>query len=278
MGNKSVRERPIWEQLRDYNAMLPRMLQTYGQNILPYEQAELNARKVIEPQEMQMVLDNYKKFGGQFNEMGTKQLTDNARALATAESETLAGPGAKLIDQALASQRLADPEYFRQREAVASGYNNLLANLSGTNDSVQEEMARGLARSNPYDRSNTRLLANAMQFGNQGLQQQNVLSQALGQASQALPQLRSGIDAFQVGTGRTAYAMNNPGANLMPTTDRNLGASTQGMGNNLLGMINQRAQFNAGLKQQNSNTLVDNVAKWGSTVGSVAGGLAKAMV
>ena len=275
MGSGKTKVESTAEQLAALKANLPSLMKAYGDNILPYETAALEARKVIEPAEMQMILDNYKKYGKQFNEIGTETTIRNARDLATAESETLAGPGNKLIEQALASERLADPEYYRTRETVSTGLNDLIGQLTSSNDTVSEEISRGLARSNPYDHSNTKIIANAMQFGNQGLQRQDMLSKALGQASNALPQLKSGVDAFQIGTGRTAYAMNNPGASMIPQTNRSLGANTTNAGAGLLANINRDSAQNATLadaaKQRKQQLISDSIA----AVAALGGGAMK---
>ena len=272
-GGDNAKVESTAKQLEAMRRNLPTLLKVYGDNILPYEQKALEARRVIEPQEMQMVLDNYRKYGKDFNAIGTESIVNNARDLATAENETLKGPGKELIAQALASDRQVDPEYYKTRESVSSGLNALLGNLSGTNESVQEEISRGLARSNPYDRSNTKLLANAMQFGNQGLQQQDMLSKALGQAAGALPQLKSGIDAFQIGTGRSAYNMNNPGANMIPQTNRALGSNTLSTGGNLLSNVNKDASNNAQLLDNAKKRQQDMIMEGIKGAAGLAGGL-----
>lgn len=273
MGNDSVKVQPVWRQINDLRATFPGLIKTIGENALPLEQRFLDARKIIEPQELAMIAENYRRFGPELNRIGADVLAQNAQAQVAADLASIRGGGRELNDEVIALARRIDPEYYNQREFVTRELQQLVDDLRTPSASQQEEVARGLARTNPYDTSRSNSVMNALTFGQQGLAQKNLLGDTLARAAATLPALRSGVDPFQISTGRTAYAVTNPGGAQQPATDRALGGNSLNLGSGLFSAINQQARTNAGLAQQNNNTLLDNIGKGAGFIGDFIGGV-----
>lgn len=107
-----------------------------------------------------------------------------------------------VVDNLVEAQNRIEPEYFQGRGLALQGLQDLFKPMSGAE---QVEMERGLNRMNGStgniipDALTT--ASNAMQFGQAG---RNRLSQAVAQATAALPTFRTGIDPYKVATGKSS--------------------------------------------------------------------------
>ena len=224
-------------QIATLSKTLPDLLKAYGANALPYEQALLNTSKVIDPQKLQETLKNYLTYGPTFSGIQSDELRRQALANANIDLAVTTGPGRDLTKEVLASQKLIDPEYFQNRAYVAARSREL-ADSIGINEPTGSEMAeteRQLLRIAGPDRSNSRLLSAANVFGDRSLQRKDTLSRALANITGSLPALRSGIDAFQIGSAKPSGGnLNTFGLN---STAGNLGANVSQAGGGLLSNI-----------------------------------------
>lgn len=202
------------EMLKAYTQYLPDLLKVTSQNIMPMEQALLESRQAVSPQESQLEADLYKQFGPQFAQIGSDIARQNALNQSATDAAVLAGPGKQVIQSALEAQKLADPEYYKARELGLKGLENLFTNLpdagTGLSGAEREEVTRSLARDN-IARGNTTpsslsTIENAMRFGNAGAQRQaqkqSQVANAVGAAGGFMAPAQSRIDTFQMTTGK----------------------------------------------------------------------------
>lgn len=129
----------------------------------------------------------------------------------------LKGAGGQLANEAVNLDRQTNPEFYKMREGASNSLGDLFksidlsGNLSG---GERAEIERSVNRSNINSGINsptpTSTIADAMTFGNAStqrkLQQQGVLTGALGATAGLLPASRSGVDTFKVATGRDSTA------------------------------------------------------------------------
>lgn len=222
--------------------LMPYLNQAVNNTITPSAIAQLQASAATAPGYASLMTNLYNTYGNQLNQIGNAIQNQNALAQADTTNNVLNGPGAQTVQSALQLQQQVDPQYFATRQAASNRLNDLMnsidlsGNLSGTQ---MNQIGQGLSQQNAHNGtlgapSQSQTVANAMQYGQAGYQmkQQAIsnLSQALNNASSFLPQSRSGIDAFQVATGRSSQS--NPGQS--------------NMGNSMFGGINQSSGNGSG--------------------------------
>lgn len=257
---------------------LPGLTQVTAQNILPYEQAKIDASKVISPQQMDLQTQLYDTYGQRLNNIGNEIARTNAISQAETDKQVLEGPGKELISSALAAQRVADPEYFRTREAMAPALEKLIGSYdltgglsAGENAAMERSVNQGnAARGVATAPSNIATVQNAVQFGDatRRRQQENQagLANALNVGTGFLPASRTGFDPFKVATGKTSGA--NTGENKFTGTQQ-VGADTMGMSTNMFNQIANTHNNAANINAQRRDGLDRFNETFSSTVGSV---------
>lgn len=186
----------------------PALAKVANENILPSEQAALKARQEISPQELALQSELYKQFGPGFAQTGSDIAAQTQKGQVSADLAASQGGGAELVKQLDAIQRGVDPEFYATREAAGGKVNALLAGQD-PNSLTGAELAnveRGLNRSNISEGnltpSATGTIKNAMTFGGALDKKRQNLADALNVATNFLSQSKSGINAFNVATGR----------------------------------------------------------------------------
>jgi len=186
------------------------------------EQALLDVTKNFTPQFNEANLKNFEEFTPRFNAAGQKIINQNAIAQAEGELDVLQGPGTDLVRAARELRRENDPELFQAREAGLENLLNLFGEIGASGDlsgGERAEIERGLAaqdtqRGTQNAPSSSEAVGSAMTFG--GAQQQREaqsrteMNEVLNTASSFMNSSRSGVDPFQVATGRPST--NNQGA------------------------------------------------------------------
>lgn len=262
---------------------LPGLTRVTGENILPLEQAKLDASKIITPQENKLAADTYAEYGPLLNEIGNRISKANQLAAVGADAETLAkAQETGLVDKALNLQKQADPEFYKMREQVAARSGSLLDSMGdgSLSPTELEEIARGINRTNVNAGVNdvgspTAAVRNALQFGSAGAARKNNLAQVLASTAGALQSTRSGFDPFQVATGRTAFSGNTGENKFQANNTQALGQSTLGLSNNLLSQAGENQRLSQNLNSQRRSSLDVFNQTFGnvmSGVGSVARG------
>jgi hypothetical protein len=241
--------------------LLPYLNQAVNAGQVPSAIAQLAASQATSPGYAQLMTQVYNTYGPQLNQIGNEILRRNALSQAETSNEVLMGPGKELIKNAYDAAQTFDKPYYDTRLTTANRLSDLLnsIDLSGAlSPGERNEIAQGLARQNisrgtQNAPSATDTIANAMQYGQAGFARQQAaksnLSQAISNASAFLPAAKSGVDVFQVATGRPSQA--NPGGALFPGVNTN----TQGNANASFGLAgNILSGFNASdINQANIN-------------------------
>lgn len=218
---------------------LPGIMKAYSTSVQPYEQKLLDAQKNILPQQNQLQYDQYNQYAPQLNELGQRVNASNAEAQSRSDLNVLRGTGGKLTQAALDAQRKADPEYYKTREGVGAGFLNMLGGMDPNKltGSESANVERGLNRLNTHSGNSNggvplNTISNAMTFGDELANKRQGYGAALGLGSQMLPTFKSGIDTFQLTTGRPSQT--NPAAGQFLGVNQNsFGAQGQGMAGNV---------------------------------------------
>ena len=264
--------------MRSYIANLPKMLSTTAANVLPTEQALLDASSVISPQQAQLETDLYRTYGPQINQIGSDIARQNALAQAGSDLAVLQGPGKDLAASAVAAQKVADPEYYAARAQAMEQLSRLFGSLQdpsgGLSGSERAEVERAIARREANAGSlgtptNIGTVQAGMDFGKAGedrrAAKQTAIANSVGAATSFLPTAKSGIDVFQVATGRSSQP-NTGESRLSGTAD--VGNSTFATGNNLFNNIGALQQQNNSLTA-NKKTGLDQISQVAGITGSV---------
>lgn len=211
------------ENIRMLEDFLPLYAKAIAGQIIPQEQAKLEAALRTSPQMAELMKNLYQKYGPELADIGNDIARKDAFASAERDRDVLKGPGKEVIEEALAAMETADPEFFSTRKLTSERLADLLGSpdLSGKLSEVekreleQQQAAEGVRRGTINAPSNTATLENLFQYGEAGqkkkTQERDALTKAITASSIFLPNSRTGFDPFQVATGKPSGV--NPGAN-----------------------------------------------------------------
>lgn len=262
------------EMLRAYTAGLPDLMKVTNAQILPNELAQLQASKQISPELSALQTQIYADQGTKLNEVGNKIADINAQAAATRDLNTLRGPGGELVKAANEAQRIADPEYYKTREHTSNALAQMFQpTTAGETEAIQRSLNRQNVQSgNMGIPSMTNVVQNAQTFGNAS---RDRLGQAIGMATQAMPTMRSGVDAFQQATGKSS--MPNMGNAQFIGAQQGMGNQTMGLAggfmNNATQLQNTSQQLNA-QRRDSFDRAMQGVGALGSIGAGAAAGAA----
>jgi len=271
--NQSTQETTA-DQLAAYIKYFPQLLQSVAGNTGTVERAQLGLSKELAPQQSALQADIARQFMPEFTQIGLDQARQQALGTAQTDAALLAGPGRDVVRNLTEAQRLADPEYFKQRELAMGALEKLFGSLSDPNAGMgateRAEVERTLARENAA-RGNVAptqmgTVEAAMRFGGAGearkSAKQAAISQAVQTAAGAAPSMRSGVDAFQVTTGKPS---SNVGVARFGDVDANQGGATQNFGQSFL---QNTGQFASNM-QNNNAARKDAFDKFSQVMGSL---------
>lgn len=224
----------------------------------------------------QLMTELYSKYGPQLNTIGNDIAKQNALSEISTNQKLINNGGSDLVKQVNALQQEIDPEYYNTRAQEAQKLTDLFNSIDltgGLSSTERDEIAKGLARENinrgTYNSpSNLDTVANAMQYGQAGrnrvLENQNALVQAINASTAFLPSSKSGIDAFNIGTGKTATTT-NAGNNLFTGIASPSDSNTT---NSLLSTASATQQQRA---QQSANSKVSGWNKFANITSGLSG-------
>ena len=280
MGSEKINSNEISAQsLQNLIDYLPGYMKASASQILPTEQAKLDASRTITPQQAQLEYDTYKQFGPQFSQLGTDIAGQQARGQAANDLSVVQGSGGALADSLLAAQKRADPEFYAMRQLAGDQAARLNASLddpnAGLSPTERMEVERSLARNNLSRGTEaptaTSTVSDAMNFGRAGAerktQKQAAIANALGITAGAAPSTKSGID---VGAATLNRPIINSGESRLGAPKAPGGESFQAAGNLFNSFQNNGMQ--AALGNQNRKTALDRVGGFMSNIGSFFGG------
>lgn len=266
------------DMLAAYTAAFPDILNATNAGVVPSAQAQLAANQAIAPGLAALQAQIYQAFGPMMGQTADQIAANTAKSQTQSDLDILNGSGKQLSQAAIDAQKMADPEYYKLRESVGGNVDKLLNSIDlsgGLSGGETEAINRGIAQQDQQrgianTPSQTAVVSNAMKFGQAGYQRkqdsQNQLAQALNVANGALPALKSGVDTFQVVTGRPST---NAADNKFVGVDTNLGSSANSLGGNLLGQV-------GGLTQQKNDINAnrrDSLDRFNQSFSSVVGSL-----
>lgn len=199
------------QQMQALIQYLPSFLKTVSGQIQPTEQALINSSKAISPQKEQLSTDLYRQFGPQVNKIGSDIAAQNALSQSSSDAAVANSGSAKSLVQGTSDlSRLIDPEFYKNREATSAKYLDLIGGMDPNRLSGAEaaNAERGLNRLNESSgnantpNNPTAAIANAGVFGQALNAKRSLLSQALAGFAPIQSGSRSGIDTFQMTTGK----------------------------------------------------------------------------
>jgi hypothetical protein len=154
--------------------------------------------------------------------------------------------GGDLLKQSVLNQQIADPEWYGTRALLGKNLGDMLNAGAGLTEGEMAQIERGVNRTN-FNGGNTNnpsasiAARGAMTFGNAGT---NKFLSGIQAATNALPALRSGMDANLIATGKTGTT--NTGDSKFLGAKQSAGEGIQSYSNNLLNQAgeNQRTAMN----------------------------------
>lgn len=275
-------------QVRLIGDLLPYYSQAISAQKIPDAMGQLAADTATTGPRLALQESLQRQYGPIFDQLNSESNLRKSMANAGNDAAVLAGPGQELIRQALAAAKMADPEYYASRAQTSDSLSKLLAQTTanlgmGLSNTERDEVGRGLAldnarRGTANAPSQLNTVSNAMSFGAAGTarenDRQNQLSRAISASTAFLPAAKSGVDVFQVATGKPSYASQDNRFNTNTATDAN--ATANSLLNTSSSMWNTNANNAAQMALQN-----DQQNDWTtqlSAIGSAAGGFGKLLM
>lgn len=253
--------------LKGYIDNLDKLTQATTRNIPASEQALLDADRQFQPQRQELSYDIASRFLPMFTKLGTDVAGQEAMQRAGNDVSLLKGPGRELVAANLEAQKLADPEFYKQRGRTSDSLDMLYDSLDDPNEglsgSERAEIERSTARTNQQRGieapTATSAVSAAMNFGQAGAARkaakQQAINAAVQTAGQTMPALRSGVDVLQLTTGRPSQA--NTGVQRFGENQQT-GGFSQNMGSQLLSQVGQNTRQNADINSKR-RTAFDSV-------------------
>jgi hypothetical protein len=271
-------------QVRMVQDLLPYLSQSISAQKIPDAMGQLAADTATTGPRLALQEALQRQYGPIFDQLSAESNLRNSMSNASNDASVLAGPGKELIQQALDAAKVADPEYYKTRATTANSLGALLgqttANLGrGMTGTERDEVGRGLAlensrRGTTNAPSQLQTVGNAMAFGAAGRARendsQNQLAKAISASTAFLPTAKSGVDVFQVATGKPSYAQQD---NRFNTNSAN--GSAAGTANSLLNTGSSMWQTNANNASQMA-LQNDQQNDWGTRLGQISGALGSA--
>lgn len=269
--------------IRAISDLLPYLSSSISAQKIPDALGQLAADTAVTGPRLALQQQLQEQYGPIFDRLNAESQLRNAMSSTSNDAAVLAGPGQQLLDQAKQAAMAYDPEYFATRAKESDSIGKLLEqttnNLgSGLSPTERDEIDRGLALSNSRAGtanapSNLNTISNAIQFGNAGrareTQNQNQLSQAIAASTAFLPQSRSGVDVFQVATGKPSTNTDSR-FNTSSASDANANANALLNSGNSLWTTNAN---NAAQSQLQKDAQSYNSGNWMNQLGSITSAL-----
>jgi len=240
----------------------PEIVRQLGQQELPAAQYDIATQEAIAPREQALAAGLYGQYAPQYAQTGSN-----------IDLGAIQGAGGQAVRAADTLQRGIEPEYFASRAAASQKLQDLLGGMDPNRltEPEREEVARGLARSNYTSGelsapSNQGAINAAQTFGSALTAKRNNVANAINTAAQALPQFRTGTDAFAQATGGARFGAQN--ASNAPAFTGQSQQSGQILGQGALGLTGQLQTLRAQLQAQRRDE-IDRTNEAFNAVGSI---------
>ena len=172
----------------------------------PQARAEVDIAAKYSPELGKIGTDLLETSGRDMSRIGRELSREEQLAAAQTEADILKGSGKESVTSALELQRQADPEYFKNREALLADIDKSFEQLGDPNQlsaSESEGIARALGRTNSPVASPMQTISNAMTFGDAQAKRRAEYGSLVDRRINATPALKSGFDAGSFATRRT---------------------------------------------------------------------------
>lgn len=250
--------------LSSYEQHLPNLLQTTADSSVKAAQTSL-------PASTKLTSDLYKQYGPQLSAISDAINAASAEAQAKSDLNVIKETGRQLVNEGLATQKIVDPEYYNNRATIGNKLNELTSSLNptGLSEAERAEVERAanqqsLNRGTLNTPSVTDAVSNAMTFGSALQNKQNQVANILNNSANSLGSLQSGVDAYQVATGKPSRS--NLGDSKFSTTNSSATDSGTAMSSNFLnGLFGQKAAETSA----NANRR-DSLDRVNETIGTVS--------
>lgn len=233
---------------------------------------EADITQEYSPRYAQTAANIFADQGKQLAKTGREIYADDTKASGENELALATGSGAKLAEQALKLQKIADPEYFSNRTALSDNIGKMMSAIDPNKLSAgeTEQIARGLGRTNYTVGSPMQDIGSAMTFGDALSKRREEYGRAVDRRSAAMPQLRSGINMLGAATQRATPQINT-GLSQLP------GLQTPGVttGNNAMAGFMNPAGMAMGINMNKQASDWDKYNQGANAVGNTIGQVVK---
>lgn len=239
----------------------------------PNAAAELAIAQKYSPRFLQLQADLMSSPASQKLAQAGRDMS-RAEQLGAAETELAIaqGPGKGLAQSATDLQRIVDPEFYAQREALSQNLNKLFSNIDPgkLTGSEMEQISRGLGRAGYDVKSPQSATLGALTFGDALAKRRGEYANYLGLQTGALQPMRTGFTGFEAATRRTL--MPNAGLGAYTGIQQPGINAAQGQSANMFGANTALQQQVMGKQMSTWDKVGRAIDMTGSLVGSFSGG------
>lgn len=261
-------------QLQAYTQYLPGLFEVLRPEQQKAEQATLDLQREFQPQLADLNVELLKQYGPEYNQVGADLARQNQQLQAENDLAILQGTGRDVITAATEAQRLADPEFYKTREVTSKAYQDLVNSydLSGLSPTEAANIERMTNRSNSRGGvagvgSPSTTTANAFAFDDKLQQKKSNLANVLNMYGNFQQGNRSGVDTFQLTTGKPSVGAYNQNLFQGVQPFGNASAEASGTANNFLAQTGENARQTNTINANRRDTL-DRVNETQQAVGS----------
>lgn len=206
-GRPNNTDESVQEVIQALGAYFPEAAQAIRNQYGPQAAAEVGIAKQYTPELGKLATDTLETTGADMSKIGRELSAAEQMAAAQTEADIMAGPGQKTAAAAVDAQKLADPEFFNQREKLVANLDKLFQSMgedpTALSKGEEEQIARGLGRTNWRVGSPMGTISNAMTFGDAASKRRGEFAGYTNLQGTMMPQLKSGLNMPAIASSRT---------------------------------------------------------------------------
>jgi hypothetical protein len=168
---------------------LPAYMGAMNAQVMPQAQTQLQASQMLTPAYAKLLADVYAGYAPQMAQTGTQVENINRLGAAKTDLDILKGVGGELTKEATALDRELNPEFYKTRETASNKLAELLGSINLNDASPEAERLvnmENVRTGNLGNNSATNTVSNALSFGGEMRNRQNMLGQAINAATNFL--------------------------------------------------------------------------------------------
>ena len=206
-GRPSNTDESVQEIIQAISAYFPEAAKSIRSQYDPQASAEVGIAKKYTPELGKLATETLGTTGRDMSKIGRELSAQEQLDAAQTEADIMGGSGQKTAAAAVEAQKLADPEYFKQREALMkhldTAFNAMGDSPTEMSKGELEQIGRGLGRTNWSVGSPMGTISNAMTFGDAASKRRGEYNNLINLQSSAMPQLKSGLNMPAIASSRT---------------------------------------------------------------------------